>query len=235
MIDGLHAGAVRGFLEANAIDPAAIDVIGFHGQTVLHRPEDRLTVQIGDGPGACRRNRHPGGVRPARRGCRGRRAGRAAGAGLSPRAGGDAGAAASDRGAQCRRRRQCHLHRRRARPVCLRYRARQCADRRLHARAHGAMPRREWAGGGTRPCRRGGGRAGAPAFLLRAEAAEIARSQCLPRMGDRARAARGRRASRMARRRSRPSPRRRSRPSCRICRSRRKAGSSAAAAPATPR
>jgi 1,6-anhydro-N-acetylmuramate kinase len=33
-----------------------IDVIGFHGQTVLHRPQARLTVQIGDGAalaGAC--------------------------------------------------------------------------------------------------------------------------------------------------------------------------------------
>ncbi|MCS0493572.1 anhydro-N-acetylmuramic acid kinase [Ancylobacter sp. MQZ15Z-1] len=27
-----------------------VSVIGFHGQTVLHRPERRLTVQIGDGP-----------------------------------------------------------------------------------------------------------------------------------------------------------------------------------------
>ena len=26
-----------------------IDIVGFHGQTVLHRPEQRLTVQIGDG------------------------------------------------------------------------------------------------------------------------------------------------------------------------------------------
>jgi len=45
----LHAGAVRVFLDANGIDPASIDVIGFHGQTVLHRPDDRLTIQIGDG------------------------------------------------------------------------------------------------------------------------------------------------------------------------------------------
>ncbi|MBB3770337.1 anhydro-N-acetylmuramic acid kinase [Angulomicrobium tetraedrale] len=27
-----------------------VAVVGFHGQTVLHRPEERLTVQIGDGP-----------------------------------------------------------------------------------------------------------------------------------------------------------------------------------------
>ena len=26
-----------------------IDIVGFHGQTVLHRPERKLTVQIGDG------------------------------------------------------------------------------------------------------------------------------------------------------------------------------------------
>ena len=30
-------------------------MIGFHGQTVLHRPEDRLTVQIGDGAALARR------------------------------------------------------------------------------------------------------------------------------------------------------------------------------------
>ncbi len=49
MVTALHAAAVRGFLDANSIDSATIDVIGFHGQTVLHRPDDRLTVQIGDG------------------------------------------------------------------------------------------------------------------------------------------------------------------------------------------
>ena len=49
MVTLLHADAVRTFLEAHRIDPSSIDVIGFHGQTVLHRPGDRLTVQIGDG------------------------------------------------------------------------------------------------------------------------------------------------------------------------------------------
>jgi anhydro-N-acetylmuramic acid kinase len=44
-----HAEAVETFLREHAIDPASIDVIGFHGQTVLHRPERALTVQIGDG------------------------------------------------------------------------------------------------------------------------------------------------------------------------------------------
>ncbi|MEK1893442.1 MAG: anhydro-N-acetylmuramic acid kinase [Rhizobium sp.] len=44
-----HVVAVREFLAANALDAASIDVIGFHGQTVLHRPDEALTVQIGDG------------------------------------------------------------------------------------------------------------------------------------------------------------------------------------------
>ena len=49
LVTALHAGAVRVFLDVNGIDPASIDVIGFHGQTVLHRPDEKLTVQIGDG------------------------------------------------------------------------------------------------------------------------------------------------------------------------------------------
>jgi len=46
-----HAEAVKVFLAKNAIKSSTIDVAGFHGQTVLHRPRDRLTVQLGDGPG----------------------------------------------------------------------------------------------------------------------------------------------------------------------------------------
>jgi anhydro-N-acetylmuramic acid kinase len=45
----LHASAVNAFLTTNGIDRSTIDVVGFHGQTILHRPKDRLTVQIGDG------------------------------------------------------------------------------------------------------------------------------------------------------------------------------------------
>jgi anhydro-N-acetylmuramic acid kinase len=50
MVTDRHAEAVEIFLKDNAIDPAAVTVVGFHGQTVLHRPKSRLTVQIGDGP-----------------------------------------------------------------------------------------------------------------------------------------------------------------------------------------
>lgn len=45
-----HAAAVKSFLNRNGLSPEDIDVIGFHGQTVLHRPDDALTVQIGNGP-----------------------------------------------------------------------------------------------------------------------------------------------------------------------------------------
>lgn len=45
----LHAVAVQDFLFANGLNAHDIDVIGFHGQTVLHRPDDALTVQIGNG------------------------------------------------------------------------------------------------------------------------------------------------------------------------------------------
>ena len=45
----LHAAAVSHFLRKQGITRDQIDVIGFHGQTVLHRPDDRLTVQLGIG------------------------------------------------------------------------------------------------------------------------------------------------------------------------------------------
>jgi anhydro-N-acetylmuramic acid kinase len=44
-----HAEAALRFMGDRMLQPAAIDVIGFHGQTVLHRPEEALTVQLGDG------------------------------------------------------------------------------------------------------------------------------------------------------------------------------------------
>lgn len=44
-----HAVAVSQYLKDAGIDGASIDVIGFHGQTVLHKPEAGLTVQLGLG------------------------------------------------------------------------------------------------------------------------------------------------------------------------------------------
>jgi anhydro-N-acetylmuramic acid kinase len=49
LVTRAHAEAVESFLATNGLDRASVDVVGFHGQTVLHRPYDRLTVQIGDG------------------------------------------------------------------------------------------------------------------------------------------------------------------------------------------
>jgi anhydro-N-acetylmuramic acid kinase len=49
MVTERHASAVEAFLAAQAIAASSIDLVGFHGQTVVHRPERRLTVQIGDG------------------------------------------------------------------------------------------------------------------------------------------------------------------------------------------
>jgi len=48
VVTSAHAEAVAGFLAQNRLGPQDIDIVGFHGQTVLHRPERRLTVQIGD-------------------------------------------------------------------------------------------------------------------------------------------------------------------------------------------
>jgi len=43
-----HAEAVAAFIAQNRIASGDIDIVGFHGQTVLHRPEQKMTVQIGD-------------------------------------------------------------------------------------------------------------------------------------------------------------------------------------------
>jgi anhydro-N-acetylmuramic acid kinase len=55
----VHAETVEAFLAAEHIDRADIAIVGFHGQTVLHRPAARLTVQIGDGAALARRLRLP--------------------------------------------------------------------------------------------------------------------------------------------------------------------------------
>ncbi len=51
----MHAETVETFLNAETIDKAQIAIVGFHGQTVLHKPAAQLTVQIGDGPALARR------------------------------------------------------------------------------------------------------------------------------------------------------------------------------------
>lgn len=41
--------AIAGFMAAEGLDRARVDVIGLHGQTVYHRPERRFTRQLGRG------------------------------------------------------------------------------------------------------------------------------------------------------------------------------------------
>jgi anhydro-N-acetylmuramic acid kinase len=49
LINNAHAEAVETFLAANALAPVNVAAVGFHGQTLLHRPELGLTLQIGNG------------------------------------------------------------------------------------------------------------------------------------------------------------------------------------------
>ncbi len=55
MVTARHALAVEAFLSAHELARDTIDVVGFHGQTVLHAPERRVSVQVGDGPALARR------------------------------------------------------------------------------------------------------------------------------------------------------------------------------------
>ncbi len=50
MVTDRHAEAVESFLKQYDLSTESISVIGFHGQTVLHKPKQKLTIQIGDGP-----------------------------------------------------------------------------------------------------------------------------------------------------------------------------------------
>lgn len=45
----LHMQVVEALLAEAELEREQVAIIGFHGQTLLHRPEHRLTLQIGDG------------------------------------------------------------------------------------------------------------------------------------------------------------------------------------------
>jgi anhydro-N-acetylmuramic acid kinase len=55
LVNTAHAEAVESFLGTNGLQPGDLAAVGFHGQTLLHRPERRLTVQIGDGRALAKR------------------------------------------------------------------------------------------------------------------------------------------------------------------------------------
>lgn len=45
----LHAHVTADLLSACGVEPADVDLVGFHGHTVSHDPQNRFTWQIGDG------------------------------------------------------------------------------------------------------------------------------------------------------------------------------------------
>ena len=54
LLDRLHADAVRGLLAAAGVEAAAVGIVGYHGQTVAHRPDRGWTWQIGSGAALAR-------------------------------------------------------------------------------------------------------------------------------------------------------------------------------------
>ena len=44
-----HLAAVRRWSRETGMAPSTLDVVGFHGQTITHRPEKHFTWQVGDG------------------------------------------------------------------------------------------------------------------------------------------------------------------------------------------
>ena len=53
-VTDVHVAAIEAFLEKFEIDRRGVALVGLHGQTVLHRPRERLTRQLGDGARAAR-------------------------------------------------------------------------------------------------------------------------------------------------------------------------------------
>lgn len=49
MVTALHVDFVKAFLRDSGLEPETIDVIGFHGHTIAHRPEFNWSWQIGSG------------------------------------------------------------------------------------------------------------------------------------------------------------------------------------------
>lgn len=49
LITRRHAEAVESFMSDHGLTARSVDAVGFHGQTVLHLPEQGVSLQIGDG------------------------------------------------------------------------------------------------------------------------------------------------------------------------------------------
>lgn len=48
-VTAAHVAAVRRWSSEHGVALSTVDLVGFHGQTITHRPEKRFTWQIGDG------------------------------------------------------------------------------------------------------------------------------------------------------------------------------------------
>ncbi|CAN5750097.1 anhydro-N-acetylmuramic acid kinase [soil metagenome] len=53
-VTAAHVEAGQRWSRESGVDIATLDVVGFHGQTITHRPERRFTWQIGDGAALAR-------------------------------------------------------------------------------------------------------------------------------------------------------------------------------------
>lgn len=49
LVTQFHIDAVLAFLKEHHLKSSDIDMIGFHGQTITHAPDQKLTLQLGDG------------------------------------------------------------------------------------------------------------------------------------------------------------------------------------------
>ncbi len=59
LVTEVHLKAIDALLQQAGVHHREVDVVGFHGQTILHRPERHLTMQIGDGAHLARRLQIP--------------------------------------------------------------------------------------------------------------------------------------------------------------------------------
>ncbi|MGE0564208.1 MAG: anhydro-N-acetylmuramic acid kinase [Pseudolabrys sp.] len=59
LVTRVHAETVESFMTAEQIGHDLVDIVGFHGQTVIHKPADKLTVQIGDAVALAKRLKLP--------------------------------------------------------------------------------------------------------------------------------------------------------------------------------
>ena len=54
VVDAAHLRAIEALLDQARLARREIDLVGFHGQTVFHAPERRITIQLGDGEALAR-------------------------------------------------------------------------------------------------------------------------------------------------------------------------------------